>query len=365
MKKISLILISTVLLFGGACKQQYEGATISAEEQAEGTPVRIELLESTTDPIPIEAGGVLSTKKEMNLSFKIGGFIDRLYADEGQRVGDGQLLAQLNPTEINAQVIKARQQVQKLERDLQRVKKLYADTAATLEQVQDLSTALEVAEADLQIAEYNQQYSKIYAPAGGRLLRRFAETNELVQPGQPIFQLAGDGKNAFILNIGVADRDVVRLRLGDRADIRFDAYPGENFTAYVSEIAEAANPATGAFDLELAVNPAGKKLRNGFVGKVTLYPGRQAPYFRVPMDALVEGYRDQAKVFLADSGRTKALSRSVRPEYIGADFFTISTTDLPADAYVITAGAAYLKDGAKIRIIEDRSNRENQELTGR
>lgn len=365
MKKISFILLSTVLLFGSACKQQYEGATISTEAQAEGTPVRIEALQSTSEPIPIEAGGVLSTKKEMNLSFKIGGFIDRLYTDEGQRVGAGQLLAQLNPTEINAQVIKARQQVEKLERDLQRLKKLYADTAATLEQVQDLSTALEVAEADLDIAEYNQQYSKIYAPSGGRVLRRFAETNELVQPGQPIFQVAGDGKNAFILNIGVADRDVVRLQLGDRADIRFDAYPGENFTAYVSEIAEAANPATGAFDLELAVNPAGKNLRNGFIGKVTLYPGRQAPYYRIPMDALVEGYRDRAKVFLADSSRTKAVSHAVHPGYIGAEFFTIPTTDLPADAYVITAGAAYLKDGAKIRVMEQQVTRGEREISGR
>ncbi len=348
MKKVFAILALTTL-FLAACKRDYTESARRDAEADSATPVKVARLETTTTPIPIEAGGVLSNKQEINLSFKVGGFIDRLYVDEGQRVRRGRLLAQINPTEINAQVLKARQQVDKLSRDLERIKKLYADTAATLEQLQDLTTAFEVARADLEIATYNQQYSKIIAPSSGRILRRFAETNELVQSGQPIFQLAGDGKNAFILRIGIADRDIVRLQLGDRAEVRFDAYPGQIFEARVSEIAERANPHTGAFDIELTVDPAGYNLKNGFVGKVLLYPGRQAPYFRIPMQALVAGYREQAKVFLVDSLRDVARLRTVRPLHIGDDYFTVAVSGLPIGHYVVTSGAAYLTDGAPIR----------------
>ncbi len=351
MKKIlllSLFALSTLSL--SQCKRNYAGATASPNETAAGAPVRLYRPQLTEAPIPIEAAGVLSSKKEMNLSFKIGGFIDRLYTDEGRRVSRGQLLAELNPTEIDAQVVKARQQLEKRERDLARIKQLYADTAATLEQVQDLTTALEVAQADLNIATYNQQHAKIYAPAGGRVLRRLAETNELVQPGQPIFQLAGDGRNAFILNIGIADRDVVRLQRGDRAEVRFDAYSGEVFAALVTEIAESADPATGAFPIELTVDPAGKNLRNGYIGKVLVYPSRQDAYYRIPMDALVEGYREKARIFLADSTRQRVTAREVTPRHIGPDYFTISPAELPDGASVVTAGAAYLSDGAAIRV---------------
>lgn len=349
-KLSSVILVSSTLLIN-ACKQDYNGAVITTEESPRATPVRLHELQPMSQPIPIEAGGRLTSKQEIDLSFKVGGFIDQLKFDEGQRVRKGQLMAEVNPTEINAQVLKAEQQVQKLQRDLDRIEKLYADTAATLEQVQDLTTALEVAEADLKIAAYNQNYAKIYAPVSGRILQRFAERNELITPGQPIFQIASDGRNAFIMNIGIADRDVVRLRLGDPAEIRLDAYPGQTFAARITEIAASANPLTGTFDIELTIDPAGNPLKNGFIGKVKIFPSQQAAYYRIPMDALVEGYREKAKVFLTDSTQTVVASKTVRPEYVGADFFTVREDELPTGAFVVTDGAAYLQEQSEIEVI--------------
>lgn len=350
-KLARIISLAGIVSVVPACKQSYTDPNSFEATQNTKQAVTVTSLDLTKEPIPIYASGMVASRSEINLSFKIGGIIEQLLVDENQRVKKGQLLAQLRTTEIDAQVLKAKQGVDKANRDVDRIERLYADTAATLEQVQDLSTVLEVAKADLEIAQFNQQYAKIVAPASGRILRKFSEQNELVGSGAPIFQLAANNQKGFILKIGVADRDVIRIKLGDKADIAFDAYPGQVFQANVSEIAEAADPRTGTFEIELTIRANGAALKNGFIGKVTLYPSKQEPYYRIPMDALVEGYANKANIFIPDSTGTRAIKRTIQPTYIGPDFFTVAESQLEGVTAVITGGAAYLKDGGEIEMM--------------
>ena len=118
----------------------------------------------------IESGGRLALKAEVSLSFKTGGVVESVSTDEGRRVRRGQLLAQLDLSEIEARSTQARAALGKAERDLARAQDLYDDGAATLEQVQNVRTALEVARSDLDIAEFNVYYSVIRAPASGWVL---------------------------------------------------------------------------------------------------------------------------------------------------------------------------------------------------
>ena len=73
-------------------------------------------------------------------------FEGEVLIDEGQSFQKGRVLAKLELNEISARVKQAEEGVKKLKRDLVRVQRLYSDRVATPEQVQDLSTALSVAE---------------------------------------------------------------------------------------------------------------------------------------------------------------------------------------------------------------------------
>ncbi len=354
MRIIPYSIFSLLILLGTThCKQNYVDPEETSQVTEKIQAVAVQKLELTTTAIPIVASGVVGSKAETNLSFKIGGIVERLYTDEGKRVRAGQLLAQIRTTEIDAQVLKAKQVVEKSTRDLERIEKLFRDSAATREQVQNLTTALEVAQADLEIATFNQQYAQIKAPHGGRILRKMAETNELVNPGTPIFRLASNKGKGFIVKVGIADKDIVRLRLNDKADVSFDAYPNESFSAYVSEIAEEADPRTGTFLVEVTLSASQKMIKNGFVAKLKLHPSQQDPYYKINMDALVEGYRNQAFLFIPDETGEKAKRISVVPAYIGAGYFTVLEEQLKAYDYVITEGAAYLEEGMEIRILDE------------
>ena len=62
--------------------------------------------------------GVVSSETEARLSFKTGGIIESMTVRDGDQVRQGQLLATLNPTEINAQVEQAKEGLEKAQRDL-------------------------------------------------------------------------------------------------------------------------------------------------------------------------------------------------------------------------------------------------------
>lgn len=346
MKTTHIIIALSFTLVAG-CKPKYQELTNGVPNEA--PLVQIEQVTISHAPIPIEVSGVLAAKSETNLSFKIGGIIQRLYIDEGQRVRQGQVLARLELTEINAQVDQAQQAANKATRDFERVQNLYKDSVATLEQLQDLQTAQEVAQADLRIASFNRRYAEIRAPFEGRIQRRYVEAGELVNPGTPIVQVGNSGASSAVMRISVSDRDIVRLSLGDSAHIRFDAYDRRMFKAQVTELAQAANPQTGTFEVELTVVASPGTLRSGFVGKASIFPSRQEPYYQISMNALIEGDDFTATVFAYDQESKQALRVQLEPETITDQFFTVSVQQQELEQ-IITAGGHYLQHGQQVRI---------------
>lgn len=348
---IATVLFGLLMTWLSGCKKNY------VQEEDLGKPnvkrVRVKELVPTQAPIAIVASGVLASESEMTLSFKIGGVVEAVVVDEGQYVRQGQLLAKLDLAEINAQVVQARNNFDKTKRDLRRVESLYADTVATLEQKQDAHTAFKVAQAALDIAEFNLRYAKIVAPVNGKVLKRSVEPNELVSAGQPLFVLGSSGnRGAQVINIGLADEDVVKVALQDTASLAFDAFPGKKYGARVTEISEAANPATGTFSIELTLEGQySSELKNGFVAKVSLFPSGVVPYYNIPMTALVEGDQKWAKVYLTNDKKT-VYGEVLPVSGIHEDYFTVSQDlGILQPAWVVLEGGAYLREKDTIEIL--------------
>ena len=111
------------------------------------TPVRVQLASNGPAVPPIDTNGIVVTKHEMRLSFKMGGVVRRIYVQEGDVVKMGQRLAEIELTEVGGQVEQARQLADKAARDLKRGENLYADQVISLEQLQDLRTQAAMASA--------------------------------------------------------------------------------------------------------------------------------------------------------------------------------------------------------------------------
>jgi RND family efflux transporter MFP subunit len=322
----------------------------AVEEARPATPVRV--APATTGPAApsIRTNGLLANKDEIRLAFKVGGVIRKLAVYEGERVRKGQRLAEIEQTEVNAQVEQARQAHEKAKRDATRGERLYEDKVISLEQLQDLRTQAAMAEAALNSAEFNWNYAAIVAPRDGTVLRRLAEERELVSAGTPVLVLGAQDKG-FIVSTGLADREIVQVRLGDAALVRLDALPEATLKGKVTEVASAADPASGMFRIEVALDPVDLPLKSGLVAKLTIVPSSASAGTRVyvPIGAIVEGNGRSARLFVLDQDRARR--RDVEIAFIEGDNVAVSS-GVAAGEQVITDGAQYLEDGEQVAIAE-------------
>ena len=341
----------SILLIIWSCKPQYDDLLSSELVDQTYVPVRVQTIEQSVGSIPVYALGRVASQRETKLSFKIGGYIASLDVDEGRAVRKGQKLGALRSQEIDAQVVKATRGLDKARRDLDRIKAMYADSIATLEQVQNLETAVDVAEADLRIASFNQANATIISPTKGKVIARLAEPYELVSPGQPILVIASSGSEDYIVKAHVSDKDISRIRVGAMADMSLDAIPDRTLVGAVVEVSERADPMTGTFEVELSLKGITQgELRTGMITRVKIYPSEEEKYIRIPMISISEGSDDKALVFVPDAQRLKAHAKTVKVVHISDNYAWIDVDDLGATE-IITDGSAYLEDGVDIKII--------------
>jgi RND family efflux transporter MFP subunit len=319
-------------------------------ETTESIPVRTAAVRRESVALPIDASGVLTSSADQRLAFKVGGIIRRIYVDEGAAVQRGQLLAVLDKTEIDAQVNQAGQALAKAERDLARVEGLYRDSSATLELVENATTARDLARETVRIARFNQQYAEIRATRAGKIVRKLMNEGEVTGPGTPVLVLFENGADDWAVRINVSDRDWARLRLGMPAEVQLDAYPGTTFAGRVSDLAPAADPATGLYPVEVRIRPRGQRFAPGLFARVAVRPPEARSYAVVPIEAIVEGDGQEAFVFAVLPG-----GENVRKVRVKVAFFdnrdAVIADGLENVTEVVTAGAPYLNEKKKIRPI--------------
>lgn len=296
---------------------------------------------------PIVATGVLASKAERKASFKLGGLIASIAVDEGAQIRRGQVLATLRATEVEAAVEQARQGVAKAERDLGRAKTLFDGNAATREQLDDATTGAAIARSQLRAAEFNREHAVIRATTDGRVLRRLAEPNELVGPGQPVLVLSADSAG-WVLRAALADREVVRIAQGNPAEVTLSAWPQAPLAGKLSEIAPTATP-LGTYEVEVAVSEDPRApLRSGMIGKLRLTPPTSEVVSLIPALALRDGQGEQAIVWSlrGDGGVTK---HRVKVAFFLDDQVAIAE-GLDGVSEVVTDGAPYLNERSVVQL---------------
>jgi membrane fusion protein, multidrug efflux system len=339
-----MLLRLSLLLLVAACASS-GAATPPVPREAEAVPVKVAAVTREKRTPAIHAVGVLASKAEVRLSFKVGGIVEKLAAEEGKVVRKGDVLARLSTPEVDSAVAQARQGAEKADRDLARVKELHAERVATLEQLQNATTQVDVARAQLVSAEFNRRHAVIRAPADGRILKRLVEEHELVAPGTPIVVLGSDDAG-WVVRVGLVDKDVVRLRLGDRAALALDAWPGESFPATVSEIASSASPPIGTFEVEVHVAAPARPLLSGMIAHVTLSPQAVDEVALVPLGALVDGEGMRAAVWSPQPGGT-VRRHPIDVAWIDGDSAAVRR-GLDGVGFVVVDGAPYLDATSRI-----------------
>jgi len=348
MKTLNLVskLVVTVILLS-ACGTKSSNTGISKGNDP--IPVSVMELHKEMRSEPVHTSGQFTTDDETFLSFKTGGVISTIMVKEGESIKKGQLLATLDLSEINALVQQATLGFEKATRDYNRAKNLQKDSVATVEQMQNAKTALDIASQQLNTAKFNQKYSEIRAVNNGFILKKFVNPGQVIGPGIPVFQTNGAGTSNWILKVGISDKQWARIKLGDKATITTDAIPSKELNAIVSNKSEGADPMSGAFSIELKLTdniPVG--LAAGLFGKANIYPSQMSEVWSIPYSSLLDGNANTGYVFVTDDNKT-ARKIPVNIETIEKDQVLING-GLENSSHLIVGGSAYLSDNSVITI---------------
>jgi len=332
------------------------GACSSSEQPTEGLaadeviPVRTIALATRDTTQVVQATGTFTTDDETALAFKNGGVIEQIHVKEGDSFRKGQLLASLEPTEINATMRQAQLGVEKAERDYHRARQLFLDSVATQEQMENAKTAFEAAKEDAERAAYNLNHTRIYAAFDGYVLQRPTNAGQVVGPGTPILLVTSTGRNGWMLKVGVSDRQWSAIQLGDSAQVTTDASPSKRFAARVSRKSEGVDPQSGTFSIYLKLEEDNglPPVASGMFGKAEIQLSAKTGAWFIPYEAMLDGDAGSGYVFVTDNGKT---ARRI-PVTIGGmekDHIVV-TGGLENAGSLIVSGNPYLRDGSTITV---------------
>lgn len=344
MKKYTLFIGISFLLW--QCRTE-ENVTKSKPANLDTTVVEV------TRPLNFENSGLTTAiaavinGAEAKPSFKTGGVISKTLVSEGQNVKKGQLLARLNLSEIDAQLAQANEAMGKAERDLGRAKRLLADSVATLEQVQNATTALEVAKKTVEILNFNKQYSEVRSPINGRVVKQILHEGEMAGPGMPVYVIIGTNDQDWKVKASFIDRDWMLIKGGQRATLILDAQPQKPYEVYVYEKSIIAGNANGLVDIEFKFKQQPKDLAAGLLGKIQIQLTQGSNELSLPIESLTRSNGNSSYVFIHQNGKVKQ-QQITTGQLLGNRVQVLS--GLKAEDEVVTTGAMYLEDGDAIII---------------
>ena len=213
---------------------------------------------ASTDDAAIEAHVV-------PVSAKVAGHVARVLVEDNQQVKAGDVLAELDPRDFQTRLDQAKAKVAsdravsaKTEADFKRAQALFARDEASKQELEHEQAAADGAKADLaqseaalRQAELDLSYTKIAAPENGRVTRKSIEPGGYVSIGQAMLALV---PNDVWVVANFKETQLTRMRSGQPAEIRVDAYPDQRLRGHVDSI----QAGTGArFSLLPAENATG------------------------------------------------------------------------------------------------------------
>jgi len=203
-----------------------------------------------------------------------------------------------------------------------------------------------VAKSQFKIAEFNLEHSRIKAPSEGKILKILVETSEVIAPGYPAILFAST-ESDWVVRVSLTDKDIVKLSLGDSAEVFMDAYPGRRFRAEIMELGTIADPVTATYEAELLILHPLPGFRSGFISRAEIYPSEIKRAMVLPLHALIDATDNRAFVYIFREG--KAEKRWIRTGSILGEEVVVNE-GLSEGDLVITDGAKYLREGAEVEV---------------
>jgi RND family efflux transporter MFP subunit len=310
----------------------------------------------------IEMAGEVRPWAAVTVAAEAAGRVVELQVEVGDKVSAGEILVRLDDEQVQArhkaalaEVARAEAALEQAERDRERGRQLAAtrdiaegDLERLVLACDTLAAQLDAARAGLDLAEQAVADTVVRAPFAGIISERMVEQGSWIAPGAPVARLLDQDR--LKVAGAASQRDRARLEAALPAEITAPALPGEVYAGTVRLLGQEAEPATGTYLVEIAVNQpvasSGARLLPGMQARVTIALGSTRT-LAVPRQALVSTSAGEG-VFIVNAG--KAHFRTPELGQIHDELVEIRSGLAPGDQVVIS-GQHVLSNGCPVQVV--------------
>lgn len=306
-------------------------------------PVAHRLVERTVSVV-----GTLTANQQADVASEVEGQVTAIEADLGDRVQKDQPLARVRSDVLEAKLREAEAGHDKAAADEARAHPLRDEKIISLQEYEQVRTALAVARARRDQLRIEVERAVIRAPFDGSVAARLVDAGNYVRPGTPVFRVVQD--EPLIFRGEVPEREVPSVRPEQPVRVTVDPYPGETFTGAISRVGAASNPQARSLAVEALLPNPDHRLRPGFFGRAEIVVRRDERAVAVPRSA-VTTFAGVTKLFVVEAGTARE-----HEVVLGVDLgdgWVEVTHGVSRGMQVATSGLAKLADGTAVQVRAD------------
>jgi RND family efflux transporter MFP subunit len=373
-----------VCIFSSGCSEKIEPGTVR-HSQAQSVKAPVATAAIRQEPVYYEATGTVSAETDSILSSKIMGVVKVVYVQEGDRVKKDQILVDIDPRLVKAQLLQAEAAVSEARKaesaafsaqgaarasaDLaratyERYANLMKTESASRQEFDEVSARFRQAEAGLGQAQsmveasrfrtrqaeaglagagIGEKDSRLLAPFDGVISAKLVDPGSLAAPGMPLLKLESTG--AFRVDMIVPETHIQSITLSQTVSVSIPSIGEKTFEGTVRAIFPAADAASRSFTVQVAI-PYHPTIHSGMFSRVSLARGTQEKLL-LPSSALVH-QGQLSGIFLVDSDHI-ARFRVLRTGRTSETMVEVLSGIRPGDRFVVMPPPNMI-DGIRVEV---------------
>ncbi len=344
----SLLLSVALVAFGlsqSACSNDGQAKDPEETEETPAVPVEAARVETGTIAAFYTGTASLEAEEEAMVVAKTGGVVKEIFVEEGRYVQAGAPLARLDDERPALELARAEATLAKQKSAYERIEELYKKSLISAEEYERVKSDYETQQALRDLAQLELANTTVRAPFSGVVSERLIKTGNMVATNAPTFRLTDFDPLLAILH--VPERELNKLRQGQRADLRLDALPDDAFAGTIKRISPVVDPTTGTFKVTVEVRDRSRKLKPGMFGRVRIVFDTHEDVLLVPKQAVLAEDDESAVFVVRDS---MAFRQRVTTGYSDDRRIEI-TSGIQAGDQIITTGQSNLRDSSKVEVL--------------
>ena len=336
MKYLKTLSLAALAVLAVACKSDDKAGT------AQQAKPQVRIAKVTSEDIPQTETYTATVESDVkndiapNTPYRI----EKIYVDVGDNVRQGQVVVQLDAS--NLQQLKLQVENQKIE--FNRTSQLYQVGGASKAEYDNAKLQLDVLSTQLKQLMQNTQLT---APISGVVTARNYDSGDMYNQGQPVLTI--EQTNPVKVMVNISEVYYKQVFKGMPVDIELDAYEGETFYGKVTIVYPTVDQSTHTFPVEVTINNSSQKVRPGMFARATVNFGDKN-HVLVPDEALVKQIGAGDRYVYVYKGGKVSYNKVELGKHIGDKYEILSGVN-PGDDVVI-AGQSRLANGKEVEVVK-------------